>query len=171
MDRGGRPQPAATGGADLIVPAAAVALAAYYIASTADLTWEARSTGTLVGGALLVLCTLQACAVLYRRRQGIALGFGGLFSPTATNRQRTALLAVLCVFVGTLPWVGTTLGLFLSLVSGMAILGVRDLRRMLAVAAATSMTVFLLFMLLLKSRLPKGAVDERLLSFLAGAGS
>ena len=154
-------------GGDLLIPIACVLLAVYYIATTADLTWEARATGWLVGGALLTLCTAKAIALAINVKRGrTAGGFGGLFAASPLNRRRLALMAMLASFVGALPWIGTTLGLFLSLVAGMVILGSREWRTILTIAGATAATVFLLFMLLLGSRLPRGAVDEWLFSLV-----
>jgi hypothetical protein len=158
-------------GADFIVPVLAVAFTAYYLISTGDLTWEARSTGTVVGIALLGLCAAHLVRLAARALIGKAgFNLGGLLANTRYNRQRLLLLAMLAAFVASIPIVGTTLGLFLIMLGGMAVMGVRNWRTMLAIAGATAATVYLLFMVLLSSRLPRGFLETTLPALL-GAGT
>jgi hypothetical protein len=66
-----------------------------------------------------------------------------------------------------IPWLGTTLGLFLVMMASMWVLGVREWRTLIGTAFAVAATVYILFIALLDSRLPTGLV-ERLLSSLLG---
>ena len=158
-------------GADFIIPLLAVGLTLYYIVSTAELTWEARSTGWLVGFALLVLCAIQfGWLAIQRRRDEITFELGDLFTNTVNNRKRWGLLATLALFVLAIPVTGTTLGLFLVMAGGMMVMGVRRPAQIIGIAACTAGTVFLLFIVLLKSRLPRGALDEALVSLIKGWG-
>jgi hypothetical protein len=166
------PEPVARAalGADLIIPVLACGLAAYYFGSTVELVWEAKATGIFIGVILVALCVVQFVRV---GRQVVAgtgsLGLGDLVAQTEFNKQRFGLLALVAVFVITLPWVGTTLGLFLLLVAGMWLLGVRSVRALIGVAAVTAATVHLLLITLLNSRLPQGVVQTLLAALSGGA--
>lgn len=167
-ERPGGPVPI---GADLIIPVMSVGLTLYYLVSTEALTWEARSTGWLIGFALLALCMLQFATIALQRWRGQAtLGLGDFLADTPNNRKRLGLLVVLALFVAALPLTGTTLGLFLVMAAAMVIMGVRRPRQIIGISLATSASVFLLFILLLKSKLPRGAIDQSLVAFLTGQG-
>ncbi|MEJ1159471.1 hypothetical protein [Prosthecomicrobium sp. N25] len=173
MSAGGQPDASPVAGSDTappsladgFVPLLAAGLTGYYLVSTLDLTWEARSTGTLVGSALLGLCALQFARMVVERSTGVAVpGFGGLFADTPHNRTRLALITALAGFVLLIPWTGTTLGLFLLLLAGMLAMGVRSPLQLFGIAGGVSAFVLILFLGLLKSRLPRGALDSWLLS-------
>jgi hypothetical protein len=155
---------------DFIIPLLGTALVLYYLASTTDLVWEAKATGVFVGGVLLVLCLMHMLRLLLliRARRAL-LGFGGLFGDTPFNRQRLGLLLLVALFILTLPWVGTTLGLFLLLIGSMRLMGVRSLRTLASVAFAAAATVYVLLIALLGSRLPQGPV-EQVLALITGGG-
>jgi hypothetical protein len=158
-------------GADLIVPLLALGLTGYYLGSTANLTWEARSTGLIVGLVLALLCLLQIGRIAWLRLSGHAgLGTGALFANDDNNRKRAALMLLLALFVAAMPWVGVTVGLFVVLIAGMAVLGVRRPAQILGIAGSTAAIVFLLFIVLLGSRLPRGPAEGVLLRLLAGGG-
>jgi hypothetical protein len=157
-------------GGDLIIPVLACGLAAYYFGSTVDLVWEAKATGIFVGVILVVLCVAQFVRMGRQVATGAGtLGLGDLVAQTEFNKQRFGLLALVAVFVVTLPWVGTTLGLFLLLIGGMWLLGVRSVRALIGVAAVTAATVHLLLITLLNSRLPQGVLRTLLAALSGGA--
>ncbi len=72
------------------------------------------------------------------------------------NRQRLALLALTAVFIVSLPWTGTTVGLFILIVASTRLMGVRDWRVLVAVALMTAATVHFLLIYLFGSQLPQG---------------
>jgi hypothetical protein len=157
-------------GADLIIPVLACCVTGYYVVSTVDLVWEAKATGILVGAILVALCLAQFARIGKQVASGGAsLGLGGLIEPTVFNRQRFGLLALVMLFVLTIHWVGTTLGLFLLLIGGMWLLGVRGIRALVGVAAVTAAAVHLLLITLLDSRLPKGVLGTVLSALSGGA--
>jgi hypothetical protein len=157
-------------GADLIIPVLACGLAAYYFGSTVELVWEAKATGIFVGVVLVALCLAQFVRIGKQVATGSAsLGLGELIERTAFNKQRFGLLALVALFVLTIHWVGTTLGLFLLLMACMWLLGVRSVRALLGVAAVTATVVHLLLITLLNSRLPTGVL-QTVLSALSGGG-
>ncbi len=157
-------------GADFIIPALACSLTAYYLMSTVDLVWEAKATGIVVGLVLLSLCVAQFA------RLGLAIAagsgnfnLGDLITNTLFNRQRLALLVLVILFIATIQWVGTTLGLFLLLIGSMRLLGVRRFRTLVGVAFTTAALVHLALITLLNSRLPQGVLMNLLSSALGGA--
>ena len=46
-------------GADLVIPALALGFAAYFFYSIADLAWEAKANGVVIGGVLVTLIAIQ----------------------------------------------------------------------------------------------------------------
>jgi Tripartite tricarboxylate transporter TctB family len=94
-------------------------------------------------------------------------GFGEFATINADQAKRLALLFILIVFVAAIPWLGTTLGIFLVMLASMWVLGMRAVGSMLAIAFATAAAVYLLFIALLQTRLPTGPI-ERLLAPLFG---
>jgi hypothetical protein len=164
------PQERSALGADLIVPLLAAGLAIYYLVSTRGMAWEARANGTVIGGCLLAMIAFHVGRLVLRYRRGEGtLGFGDLFERSPVQAQRVGLLAILFVFIALVPWLGTTLGVFLTLLALMLILGVRSWRHLLLVSLAVAATVYLLFMLLLQSRLPSGPVEAALGRLFGGS--
>lgn len=158
-------------GGDVIIPGLAVALTLYYLGSTGSLTWEARSTGWLISFVLLALCSVQLILLFVRRFCGkVTLGLGELVENTQNNRRRLGLLIILSTFVASIRFTGATLGIFLVMVLSMLVMGVRRPAHLIGIAGATATCVFLLFMVVLKSRLPQGALDQFLLFALTGRG-
>lgn len=153
--------------ATLIIPALAVALTVYYMATTAGLTWEARSTGWLIGSVLLVFCGIQMLLTVRELLAGkIRAGFGDLFENSQNNRRRVGLLVAVSIFTLLLPFTGTTLGLALVICAGMLIMGVRSPWQLAGVSLTTATFVFVLLIWLAGSRLPQGALEHALLSIL-----
>jgi hypothetical protein len=156
-------------GADLIIPLLAAGLAIYFLVSTAGLVWEARANGTVIGGVLLLLVAAQLIKIGRQVLQGEgSLSLGSLVEWSPEQAQRLGLLIVMVAFIATIPWVGTTLGLFLAMFASMAILGVRDWRALLGISFAVAAVVYLLFILLLQSRLPVGPVEAFLGALFRG---
>jgi hypothetical protein len=158
-------------GGDLILPLMAVGLTAYYLITTADMDWEARSTGLFVGTVILALCSLLLIRVVFTLATGRAkFGFGGLLTPNLHNAQRIGLLALSFGFIAALPWLGTTLGLFLLLFLSMLVMGVRDWRPLLGISIITSLVVYVLLIYLLSSRLPPGPFEKLVAPILGVQG-
>jgi hypothetical protein len=157
--------------ADLIIPALGSGLAIYFLASTTELAWEARATGSVIAWSLLALCALFLLRSLSRLAVGKGrMTFGDLFSGTLFNRQRVALILLCLAFVATIRWVGTTLGIFLLLLATMYVMGVREPRRLFTIASLSAATVYLLFIFLLNSRMPRGYLEQVLARVLPPLG-
>ena len=149
------PKPAL--GAYFIIPLLACGLTLYFLVSTRDLIWEARSTGTFIGVILLCLCAAQFVRLGLKIARGEGtLGLGELVENTFYNRLRLGLLVLMIAFVALLPVFGTTLGLFLVLIAMVRLMGVRDWRILVTVAFLTAATVHGLLIYLLGSQLPQG---------------
>lgn len=158
-------------GAELIIPGLALALVAYYVVSTDELAWEAKATGVLVGVVLSVLCSVHLIRVASSVVRGKAsLRLGALVADTPDNRKRLGLVVLTSLFIGTIGWVGTTLGLFVLLISLMLLMGVRELKTLFLVAFCTTATVYVLLIYLLGSKLPAGVI-EKSIAALTGGGA
>jgi hypothetical protein len=156
-------------GADFIIPVLACGLTAYYVLSTLDLVWEAKVTGLFIGAILVALCVVHFVRLGRQLASGRGnLSFGELVNNDLFNRQRLGLLVLVTLFIVTIHWVGTTLGLFLLLIGCMWILGVRNIRTLVGVAFTTAAVVYVLLIHLLGSKLPRGPV-EQLLALVGGA--
>lgn len=144
-------------GAYFIIPLLACALTIYYLVSTVDLIWEAKSTGIFIGVVLLVLCITQFVRLGLQIVRGEAtLGLGDLVENSFYNRLRLGLLVLAFAFIALLPYVGTTLGLFLVLIAMIRLMGVTNWRVLVAVAFVTAAIVHGLLIKLLDSQLPQG---------------
>ncbi|CAN0513971.1 unnamed protein product, partial [Phaeothamnion confervicola] len=132
---------------------------------------EAKSAGLFVGTVLLALCAVQLVRIIAAVATGRGtLGFGELIADTRHNRQRLGLALLVALFIATIGWTGTTLGLFLLLVCSMLVMGVREPGKLIGVAFTTSAVVYLLLIYLLNTRLPHGVVEKAVASAL-GQGS
>ncbi|MCK6453164.1 MAG: hypothetical protein L6R19_20295 [Alphaproteobacteria bacterium] len=153
-------------GADLVLPALAVALTAYFFVAVADLAWEAKANAVVIGVVLLALVALHVARVALRVWAGEAsLGIAPLIEPRRTQGARLMLVALTALFVFLIPWLGVTLGLFLLTGALMVVLGAGSLRMIATVSATVAIVAYLLFIALLNSRLPRGPV-EKLLAML-----
>jgi hypothetical protein len=158
-------------GADLVVPVLAAAFTTYYLVGTYSLVWEAKANGVVVGLLLYALIAVQFVRIGLRVARGEAtLGLGRLVEVSTPQKQRLALIAITALFIATISWVGTSLGLFLTMLAMMWVLGERDWRTLIGVSLGTTITVYLLFIGFLQTRLPRGPV-EHLVAWLSGVGS
>ena len=159
-------------GADFIIPALASELAVYYLASTVDLVWEARATGTVIGLVLLALCIAQCARLGLRIASGRgSFSLGDLLRNDEFNRQRLGLAAMVTLYVVTIYWVGATIGLFFLLIGCMRLLGVRSVRALVGVAFLSAAIVHLALIILLGSKLPRGVILDLIAAMAGGAGA
>jgi hypothetical protein len=153
-------------GADWVLPALAVAFAAYFLVSVSDLVWEARATGTLVAAALLLLVGIQGVRSAVQLARGHArLAFGGLLGEPVVARERVLIVLLCALFIVAVPYLGTTPGLFLLTAALMRALRAGSWRATFATSGLIAAGAYLLFIALLDSRLPRGPF-ERLLGTL-----
>lgn len=153
-------------GADLVVPALAVAFAAYFLVSTKDLVWEAKANGVIIGVALLLLVAVQVGKIVLQRiRGGGELGFDALWRPRDLALKRLAMVAITAAFIGLLPWLGLTLSLWLGMLAQLWVTGVRRRAILVWLPLATAAACYLLFIVVIKAEFPHGPV-ERVLGML-----
>ena len=150
-------------GADLVIPALALGFAAYFFVSIADLAWEAKANGVVIGGVLIALIAIQVVriAMALVRKEG-DLGFGPLWLPRDALAKRIGMVAVTVLFIATLNWLGLTLGLLAALFAALWIMGARG-KVLIILPLAVATAVYLLFVVLLNSNIPHGPI-ERLFS-------
>jgi hypothetical protein len=150
-------------GADLVIPALALGFAVYFFVSIADLAWEAKANGMVIGAILVGLIALQLVRIGIRVAKGQAtLGFRPLWEPREALGKRAGMVAVTIAFIATLNWLGLTLGLALALFAALWIMGARG-KTLAIVPLAVALAAYLLFVALLQSDIPHGPI-ERLLS-------
>lgn len=147
-------------GADLVIPALAAAFAAYFFFSIADLAWEAKANGVVVGAILTLLVVVQLARIGMRLRAGEAdLGFERLVAPRDALPKRIGLVLITIAFIASMHWLGVTLGMLLALFASLWILGVRNRKALVLVPLAVAACVYLLFVAALQSDIPHGPVE------------
>jgi hypothetical protein len=150
-------------GADLVIPALALGFAVYFFLSIADLAWEAKANGVVIGGILVVLIAIQVVRIAIRvRKREANLRFDPLWEPWEALGKRVGMVLVTVAFIATLNWLGLTLGLLLALFAALWIMGVRG-KPLVILPVAVALAAYLLFVVLLQSDIPHGPI-ERLLS-------
>ena len=150
-------------GADLVIPALALGFAAYFFVSIADLAWEAKANGVVIGGILVGLIAIQLVRIAIRvLKREADLGFNALWDPREALGKRVGTVLVTIVFIATLTWLGLTLGLLLALFAALWIMGVRG-KPLVILPVAVALAAYLLFVVLLQSDIPHGPI-ERLLA-------
>jgi hypothetical protein len=156
-------------GTELIIPALAVAFTAYYFWTVAELSWEAKANGIIIGGILLVLVALLLVRIgvqVARGEAALAVDFGGW---TEANRKRLALVAITVAFLLLLEPLGTSLSLALMLFAAMWVMGARHWPSLVGVSVALPLIVWASLMVFIGTRLPQGPF-EALLRALTGLG-
>jgi len=153
-------------GADLVIPALALAFAAYFFVSIAELPWIAKANGVLIGGALVLLCLVQVARTgiaFFRDRGG--LGMAALVEPREVFAKRAAIVGIAAAFIFAMHWLGLTLALFLAMLVALYVLGVRRPLPLVLTPLACAAAAYVMFILVLNSEFPRGPI-EHLLGFL-----
>jgi hypothetical protein len=155
-------------GADFIIPALALCFAGYFFFSIADLAWEAKANGVLIGTVLVVLIGIQMV------RAGIELAAGRgdlsldpLIAPRDALGKRVGMVLLTVVFIVAMPWLGLTLSLFLALGAGLYLMGVRRRSPLFWVPFSIAAPAYLLFIALLNTDLPHGPVENAIAALAA----
>ena len=148
-------------GGELAIPALAGGLTVYFLYSVADLEWEAKANGVIIGTMLLVLVAVQVIRLgVAMARRRAELGFGDLIRPAEAIPKRAGMIAIAIVLVATVQWTGLAIGLFGALAAALWVMGVRGAKRVLTVAFCVAVAASLLFTVVLDSGLPKGPVEN-----------
>lgn len=154
-------------GADLIIPALALAFAAYFFASTADLVWEAKANGVVIGATLVVLIVAQLARIGKRLLDGGAsFGMDAILEPRELLGKRIGMVALTVVFIAVLPWLGLTLSLWIGMIAALYLLGVRSRRVLVWLPLGTAASIYLLFIAVLDAGFPHGPLEALLGTFV-----
>jgi hypothetical protein len=161
-------KPKAPLGADLVIPGLALAFAAYFFFSIADLAWEAKANGVVIGAILVILVLVQVCRIGSTIVRGEA-GFGmqALLNPRDALRKRIGMVLITLAFIATLQWLGVTLGILLALAASLWIMGVRSRMALVIVPLAIAAAMYLLFVALLQTDIPHGPIELMMTKLLS----
>jgi len=150
-------------GADLIIPALALGFAAYFFVSIADLAWEAKANGVIIGTILVFLILIQVARIAAQWARGKAsLSLETVIEPREAIVKRVGLVAVTIAFIATLHWLGLTLGLLLAMLAALWLMGARG-KVLFVIPIVVAAAAYLLFVALLNTDIPHGPI-ERLFS-------
>jgi hypothetical protein len=148
-------------GADFIIPLLALAFAIYFFFSIADLAWEAKANGVLIGTILVILVGIQVVRLGVRvlRREG-GLSLEPVLAPREALPKRVGLVLITVAFIAAMDWLGLTLALFLAMAAALYLMGLRRPTRIFWTAFAVAACAYLLFIALLESDIPHGPVEK-----------
>jgi Tripartite tricarboxylate transporter TctB family len=150
-------------GADLVIPLLALGFAIYFFWSIADLAWEAKANGVVIGAALIALLVVQVARIVWAVAQGRAdLRTGPLWEPRDVLLKRLGMVAVTVAFILLLQVLGLTLALFSAMAVALWIMGVRKPSLLLGIAFGVAAAAYLLFIALLDAGFPHGPIEKLL---------
>ncbi|HMA13616.1 MAG: tripartite tricarboxylate transporter TctB family protein [Bacteroidota bacterium] len=147
-------------GADLILPAMAVAYAIYYLYTVADFSWEARMSGVFLAVAIFGLVAILVVRTFLQVRRGEAtLALTALTTPRDKVILRLLFIGLTALSILLMPWLGFTLSIILFNFAGMLMLGVRNRKLLAIVSVSAGAAGYALFILALDTRLPYGPIE------------
>jgi hypothetical protein len=150
-------------GADLVIPLLALGFAIYFFWSIADLAWEAKANGVVIGAVLIALLVVQLARIAWAVAQGRAdLRSGALWEPREVLLKRLGMVAVTVAFIFLLQVLGLTLALFSAMAVALWIMGVRKPSLLLGIAFGVAAAAYLLFIALLDAGFPHGLIEKLL---------
>ena len=150
-------------GADLVIPALALCFAGYFFWSIADLAWEAKANGVVIGAALVALVALQLVLIAVQVAKGKGnLRADPLWQPSDVLGKRVGMVLVTVAFIAALQLLGLTLSLLLAMAAALVVMGVRKLSTVLWISLAVSAAAYVLFIAILDSSFPHGPIEKLL---------
>lgn len=153
-------------GADLVIPGLALCFATYFYTSIADLAWEAKANGVLIGAVLVVLSVIQIARIGAQVARGKGnLSFEHLIAPREALPKRLGLVLLTVAFIIALPWLGLTLSLALAMAAALYLMGVRKKSHLVWTTLGVSACAYLMFIAFLASDIPHGPVENLLAYF------
>lgn len=156
-------RPRAPLGADLFIPVLALGFAIYFFISIAELTWEAKANGVIIGTLLVVVVVAQLTRIVLALARGVGdLRTDPLWQPRDVLGKRLGMVAITIAFIATIPWLGLTLGLFIGMAVSLGIMGVRKPLRVFLISLAVAASAYLLFIAALNSNFPHGPIEHLL---------
>jgi len=150
-------------GADLVIPALALGFASYFFWSIADLAWEAKANGVVIGAALVGLVALQIVLIALQVAKGKGdLRADPLWQPSDVLGKRVGMVLVTVAFIAALQLLGLTLSLLLAMAAALVVMGVRKLSTVLWISLAVAAAAYVLFIAILDSSFPHGPIEKLL---------
>jgi hypothetical protein len=150
-------------GADLVIPLLALGFAIYFFWSIADLAWEAKANGVVIGAALIALVVLQIVRISLAVAQGRGdLRADPLWQPADVLFKRLGMVGVTIAFILLLQVLGLTLSLFVSMAAALWLMGVRKAWVVLGISFGVAAAAYLLFIAALDAGFPHGLVEKLL---------
>ena len=148
-------------GADLVIPALALGFAIYFFWSIADLAWEAKANGVVIGALLIGLVVIQLARAAWRIVKGEGdLRIDPLWQPREMLAKRIGLVLVTVAFIIVLQALGLTLSLFVAMAAALWIMGVRRPSTVLAISFGVAAAAYLLFIAMLDAGFPHGPIEK-----------
>jgi hypothetical protein len=156
-------KPGAPRGADLVIPLAAACFAAYFFWSIAELAWEAKANGVIIGTALVVLVAIQIVRIVIQVAKGEgSLATDPLWEPRDVLGQRIGMVLVTVAFIALLQVLGLTLALLLAMAAALLVMGVRKPVTVIWISVAVAAAAYILFIAVLESAFPHGPIEKLL---------
>jgi Mn2+/Fe2+ NRAMP family transporter len=150
-------------GADIVIPALALGFAGYFFWSIADLAWEAKANGVVIGAALVGLVALQLVLIAVQVAKGKGdLRADPLWQPSDVLGKRVGMVLVTVAFIAALQLLGLTLSLLLAMAAALVVMGVRKLSTVLWISLAVAAAAYVLFIAILDSSFPHGPIEKLL---------
>jgi hypothetical protein len=150
-------------GADLVIPVLALAFSIYFFVSIADLAWEAKANGVIIGSLLTLLAAIQVVRIAWRVFEGRAdLGMAMLWEPREALPKRLGMVGATIGFIATIKWLGLTLGLLAWMALALWLMGVRSRKVIAGISFVTAAAAYLLFIAALNSNFPHGPIEQLL---------
>lgn len=155
-------------GADLVIPLLALAFAIYFFISIADLAWEAKANGVVVGTVLVVLVAVQLARIGVRlvRAEG-DLRADPLWKPWDVLLKRVGMVLISVAFIVSLPWLGLTLAVWLAMIASLLVMGIRRRSTLLWLPVGIAAVVYVMFIAILESDFPRGPIERLLAALLS----
>ena len=156
-------------GGELVIPVMAIAFTIYYFTTIWNSPWTAQVSAFLVGGILLLVCTifLLRCVSWLARGEG-SLGFGNLFSMDDIRTSRIGLLAATVGFCVLIEPLGFTLATFLFLLVSMTVLAKgRRFGLIVGLSTLISLIGWAVFIFAFDTRFPRGWFERTVEALLA----
>ena len=155
-------------GADLVIPALALGFAIYFFFSIADLAWEAKANGVVIGIALIALVVVQLARIALAVAQGRGdLRTEPLWLPRDVLGKRIGMVLVTVAFIALLQTLGLTLSLLVAMAAALVIVGVRKVSIVLGISFGVAAAAYALFIALLDAGFPRGPVEQLLARLFA----
>jgi len=148
-------------GADLVIPVLALGFAIYFFWSIADLAWEAKANGVVIGAVLVGLVGVQLARIAVEVAKGRGdLRTDPLWQPRDVLFKRIGMVLVTLAFIVLLQLAGLTLSLLVCMAAALAIMGVRRPSTIVWISVAVSAAAYILFIAVLDSAFPHGPIEK-----------